>query len=129
MSIHSILAEKAAEAEKSSSSKKVTGSRYIVTKNGNHLNLLVHKNVAKGQSPCTYIYTDAQGKYAPHPTFEIQEGKLVNQIDWGFALKWNQPQVQMTEEYEKKVIAAVAERKEFLKLPVAERFKFLPVKA
>ncbi len=120
---------KAPENEQKTSTKKVTGSRYIVTKNGNHLNLLVHESVKDGKNPCTYIYTDKDGNYCSNP-FEIQNGKPINQKEWGWALsKWTSPkQVQMTKEDEVKVKAAVIEREKFLELPVAERFKLLPAK-
>lgn len=123
------MAQVKASENEQKTRKKITGSRYIVTKNGNRLNLLVHKGVTNGKNPRTYIYTDKEGKYAHNP-FEIQNGKPINQKEWGWALtKWESAEeVQMTEEYEAKVIAAVAERKKFLELPVAERFKLLPVK-
>ncbi len=106
--------------------RKVTGSRYIVTKDGNNLNLLS----GDGQKNCIYIYTDKDGNYKTNP-FEIQNGKPIHQKEWSWALeKWeNTTQVAMTPEYEQKVKKAVKDREQFLQLPVAERFKHLPVKA
>lgn len=128
MTVHSALAQKVADAEKSSSSKKVTGSRYIVTKNGNRLNLLVHENVKDGKNPCTYIYTDTNGKFIPHK-FEAQHSMPINQKEWAFGLSWGQEQVAMPVEYQVVIKAAIAERENFLQLSMSERLKRLSVPA